>query len=292
MATFANKTFNTASYAAVRPSYPQKLYDLVLAYHQGPRNQCLDLGCGHGIVARQFGKSFTRFLGTDPSPGMIEQARKLTSKTEYPGVEFEVGYAHDDVPIAHGQLDMVTAAESAHWFDYPKLFKLLNQKVRQGGTLAFWGYKDHVFVDLPKSTAVMDKYIYVQDRDKLGPYWPKGREILTDNMRAIKPPETDWADIERIEYEPGTQGKNTGQGTLLMSKSMRVGECKAYFRTWSSYHGWQETHPDKTSRLTGGPGDLIDEMFDEMAAEDEVMRDEEQQIEIEWGSALILARKK
>ncbi|KAF2226188.1 S-adenosyl-L-methionine-dependent methyltransferase [Elsinoe ampelina] len=292
MATFANKTFNTASYAAVRPSYPNKLYDIVLKYHQGPRNQCLDLGCGHGIVARQFGGNFKNFLGTDPSPGMVEQARKLTPQSEYGSASFQVGFAHDDVPIPDGGVDMVTAAEAAHWFDYPKLYKLLNAKVRKGGTLAFWGYKDHVFVDLPKSTAVMDKYVYVQDKDRLGPYWPKGREILTNNMRAIVPPESDWEDLERIEYEPGTNGKNSGEGTLLMSKTLKVGECKAYFRTWSSYHGWQEAHPDMKARNLGGSGDVIDVMFDEMAAEDDIMRDEEQSLNIEWGTALILARKK
>ncbi|PSK33990.1 Ubiquinone biosynthesis O-methyltransferase [Elsinoe australis] len=292
MATFGNKTFNTATYAAVRPSYPQKLYDIILKYHEGPRNTCLDLGCGHGIVARQFGNHFTKFLGTDPSEGMIKQARKLTTEAEYPNASFEVSYAHDDVPFASGSLDMVTAAEASHWFDYPKVFRRLNNKVRKGGTLAWWGYKDHVFVDLPKSTAIMDKYIYVQDKDRLGPYWPKGREILADNMRAIKPPEADWEDIQRIEYEPGTEGRGSGQGELLIGKSMKVGECKAYFRTWSSYHGWQEAHPDMKARNTGGTGDLIDQMFDEMAAEDEIMRDDEKEIEVEWGSALILARKK
>lgn len=275
----------------MRPSYPQKLYDIILAYHQGPRNTCLDLGCGHGIVARQFGNHFKKFLGTDPSDGMIEQARKLTTGAEHPNASFQVGYAQDDIPFTSGSLDMVTAAESSHWFDYPKVFRRLNDKVRKGGTLAWWGYKDHVFVDLPKSTAIMDKYIYVQDKDRLGPYWPKGREILADNMRAIKPPEADWEDIQRLEYEPGTAGRGSGQGELLIGKSMKVGECKAYFRTWSSYHGWQEAHHGMKARNQGGSGDLIDQMFDEMAAVDEIMSNDEKEIEVEWGSALILARK-
>ncbi|KAF2152064.1 putative S-adenosylmethionine-dependent methyltransferase [Myriangium duriaei CBS 260.36] len=292
MATFAKKTFNTASYAAARPSYPQKLYDLILAYHQGPREQCLDLGCGHGIVARQFGSNFSRFLGTDPSEGMIEQARKLTPKAQFPFAEFRVGFAEDDVPIPTGGVDVVTAAQASHWFNQPKLYPLLRDKVRRGGTLAFWGYKDPVFADYPKATAILNDYAYSQDKDKLGSYWPKGREIVQDKLRAIKPPESDWEDIQRTEYEPDTRGVNSGEGTVLMHKRIKVGEYKEYVRTWSPYHGWQETHPDAVARNKGGKGDIADIIFDDLAREDEIMGDEESEIEIEWGSAVILARRR
>lgn len=289
---FSKKTFNAAGYAALRPSYPQKLYDLILKYHQGPKEQCLDLGCGHGIVARQFGRNFTKFLGTDPSEGMIEQARKLTPKSEYPFAEFKVGFAEDDVPIPSGGVDMVTAAQACHWFDQSRIYALLRDKVRQGGTLAFWGYKDHAFVDWPKSSAILDHWTYAQDEDKLGLYWPKGRDILHDQLRQIQPPKSNWEDIQRIEYEPGKNGKATGEGTILMHKRIKVGECKMYMRTWSSFHGWQEAHEGQVARYKGGEGDVVDQLFDVMAKEDEVMADDENELEIEWGSALILARRR
>ncbi|GAM88296.1 hypothetical protein ANO11243_063290 [Dothideomycetidae sp. 11243] len=292
MATFAKKSFNAASYAAARPTYPSKLYEIILKYHRGPKEQCLDLGCGHGVVARQFGSNFSKFLGTDPSEGMIEQARKLTPKTEYPFADFRAGFAEDDVPLPSGSIDMVTAAQACHWFDQSRLFPLLRDKVRQGGTLAFWGYKDHAFVDYPKSTAILDSYTYGDDKDTMGPYWPKGRDILHDQLRAVRPPENDWEDIQRIEYEPGKKGKNSGEGTLLLGKRMKVGECKEYMRTWSSFHGWQETHPGAVARSKGGEGDVVDEVFDKMSKEDEIMGNEDSEIEVEWGSAIILARRK
>ena len=53
MATFAKKTFDTARYAAARPTYPRTLYDLILKYHEGDKrarwNMALDLGCGTGM---------------------------------------------------------------------------------------------------------------------------------------------------------------------------------------------------------------------------------------------------
>jgi len=67
---------------------------------------------------------------------------------------------------------------------------------------------------------------------------------------------------------------------------------KEYVRTWSSYHGWTETHPDQVARSRGGQGDIMDEMFDRIAKAEEAFRDEESQVKIEWGSAVVLARRK
>ncbi len=61
MATFASVTFNTARYAAARPTYPKQLYEFIFDYHRGhPAAQfetAVDLGCGTGkysIVAFRF----------------------------------------------------------------------------------------------------------------------------------------------------------------------------------------------------------------------------------------------
>jgi len=52
MATFGKTTFNTAIYAASRPTYPRQLFDFVFKYHErskGARwNTAVDLGCGTG----------------------------------------------------------------------------------------------------------------------------------------------------------------------------------------------------------------------------------------------------
>ena len=287
----SKKSFNAVNYAAIRPSYPQQLYDTVLKYHRGPKNQGLDLGCGPGQVIRQIGHNFSHFLGTDPSEGMIEQAKKRAPKSEFPFADFQVGFAEDDVPISSGGVDMVTAAQAAHWFDQPRLFSLLADKVRQGGTLAFWGYNDHKFVDYPKSSAFLDDLSYNKDPEKLGPYWPAGRDILSDFLRAEKPPASDLEDITRIEYKPGTNGPNSGTGTKLMGKRLKVGEFKEYMRTWSSFHGWQEAHEGMVAKNKGGKGDVVDQAFEQMALEDPIMGDDENEIEIEWGTAIILARQ-
>jgi len=264
----------------------------VLSYHQGPRNFLLDLGTGHGLVPRQIAASFPKILGTDPSKNMIAQAQKTSSNEGYKHLSFQVAAAEDDLGLEAGSVDMITSGQAAHWFDYPRLFPQLGRVVRKGGTLAFWGYKDHVFVDYPIASEILADYAYANDKHKLGPYWPKGREILQNKLRAVKPPESDWENIQRIEYEPGTQGRQSGQGTFFFSRRLTVGECMGYVRTWSSYHEWATIYKDSVARNEGGKGDVVDQMFDEMAEHHPEMADWEKEIEIEWGSGLILARRK
>ena len=83
---------------------------------------------------------------------------------------------------------------------------------------------------------------------------------------------------------------------MFLNRTIKIGECKSYVRKWSSFHSWQEQHPEQIRREEGGPGDLADEMFDKMLIEDPEWQAEdlweEKEVEIEWASGLLLARRK
>lgn len=289
----SKSSFSAASYATFRPSYPPSLYEKVLEYHRGKRQSCIDLGCGHGVVARAMLQHFDSVLGIDPSGRMIEQAQSSTSSTEYPNVSFREAAAESLPFIANSSVDMVVAGQAAHWFDHAKVFEELARTVKSGGTMAFWGYKDHVFVNSPQASSIMNKYAYDHHPDMLGSYWQQpGRSIVQNLLRDVKPPSNAWEDITRIEYEPGTNGRQSGQGTMFMNASFKIGQCKEYIRTWSSYHSWREAHPKAEGRSRGGTGDVVDELFDEIASTDPAFGSEETLVDIEWGSVLLLARKR
>jgi ubiquinone/menaquinone biosynthesis C-methylase UbiE len=73
---------------------------------------------------------------------MIEQAESSSLKEEYPKLTFRKGSGESLPFVTEGSVDLVVAAQAAHWFDYQKLWPEMNRVVRKGGTLAFWGYKD------------------------------------------------------------------------------------------------------------------------------------------------------
>jgi SAM-dependent methyltransferase len=286
-------TFNAVSYGVFRPTYPPALYNTVLAFHRGSRNLGVDLGCGPGIVPRVLGKEFKHFIGTDPSPNMIQEAKDSTPSSDYPNVEYHVASAESLPFIKDDSVDVVVAAQAAHWFDYARFFPEMKRIVRKGGTLAFWGYKDHVYVGYPEASRMLKEVSYGMDPEKqLGSYWSQpGRSITQNKLRAIKPPENEWDDITRIEYEPGTNGPKSGEGTLFVDKRMTVAQSMDYMRTWSSFHDWEKKHPDDKKRSGGGTGDLIDWIYDDMKKA-EGWTDNNMMLDIEWGSGLLMARKK
>lgn len=289
----SHQTFSTDSYAAFRPTYPDTHYTTILTYHQGPKTQCLDLGCGPGIVTRSISPHFQKVIGIDPSTRMISTARQTTPITSYPNLEFRVSSAESLAFIPDASVDLVVSGQAAHWFDFPRLFAELDRVVRKDGTLAIWGYKDHVFTGYPTATEILQRYAYDQSEGALGNYWTQpGRSIVEGKYRVIKPDEYGWRDLQRIEYEPGVEGSKAEEGALVMTKRLSVEECKRYVRTWSAYHGWLEEHPDKQPRDKGGEGDIFDQIFDEIAEKVPEFRDEKFEVDIEWGTVLIMARKR
>jgi SAM-dependent methyltransferase len=268
----------------------------VLAFHKGPRNLLIDLGSGHGLVARYMSKYFDKVIGTDPSVGMIQEARSRTNKEEYPNVDF-IEASAESLPFAEDySVDMVVAGQAAHWFDFAKVFAEMKRVLKRGGVMAFWGYGDQVMVNYPKATRMITEFYYRPDKRAMGPYWQQpGRSIVQGKLRAIQPPDEEW-EVERVEYEPGTSGPHSGEGNIFMEQRMTVGQNMEYIRTSSSFHGWQEAHPDRKSKSSGGNGDCIDELFEEIAeVEDDWKNDQnwlEKEIALEWGTGLVLARKK
>ena len=222
---------------------------------------------------------------------MIQQARSLSDANK--NITFIQSPAESLPFLQPHSIDLVVAGEAAHWFDPPRLFRELHRVVRPGGSLAFWAYVDPVFVDYPCASAVLQRYAYADDERFLGPYWPRpGRAVLRALLREVRPPESEWADVRRVEYIPKV---NSGDGTKLMEAEVTLGQCMEYVRTWSAYHGWSEAHPDQKRVRDGGDGDVVDRMLHDMAASEEGLRDDpavlDRVVRIEWSTVLILARK-
>jgi trans-aconitate 3-methyltransferase len=296
MTTFAKPTFSAASYAAFRPTYPPALYAHVLAYHRGARATLVDLGTGHGLVARALSPSFRRVLAADPSAGMLAAARAATPAGEYPNVAFRRAAADAGLRAAvfgegaaEEAADMVVAAQAAHWFDFPGAWAHLAAALRAGGTLALWTYKDWVYVGFPRASRILLDWLYGADR--LGPHWEPGRMLVHRNYVDVVPAAGLFEDEERIVYETAEDGVGEGKGECLMKARMSVAQSMDYFRTMSAVHTWQLAHGSPRARKDGGEGDFVDLIYDEMIAA-EGWDVEKTMLDIEWGSAIILARKR
>jgi SAM-dependent methyltransferase len=98
-------------YDRARPRYPGALVDRIVsdAPRSGRNPDILDVGCGTGIVARQFQAAGCRVLGVDPDARMADLARRYGLKIEVSTFE-----AWDSAGRA---FDAVVAGQAWHWVD-------------------------------------------------------------------------------------------------------------------------------------------------------------------------------
>jgi SAM-dependent methyltransferase len=116
-------------YDRARPSYPAALVERVIA--ASPGREVLDVGCGTGIVARQFQAAGCSVLGVEPDARMAGHARQH-------GLEVEVARFEDWDPAGRA-FDAVVAGQAWHWVDPVAGAAKAAQALRPGGRLAvFW----------------------------------------------------------------------------------------------------------------------------------------------------------
>jgi len=81
---------------------------------------------------------------------------------------------------------------------------------------------------------------------------------------------------------------------MFLSKVMRIDECMNFVRNWSSFSAWYDKF-QRTKREAGGDGDVVDEMFDAMVLAEPAWQNDDfwrtKEVEMEWGTGLLLARK-
>lgn len=131
---------DAARYDRARPPYPDALVTRIV--ETSPGTAVLDVGCGTGIVARQFAAAGCTVLGVDPDARMVEFARST-------GVSAEVGTFEEWEPAGR-TYDAVVAGQAWHWVDPVAGAAKAARILRPGGRLAVFG---HAFDAPPTVTA-------------------------------------------------------------------------------------------------------------------------------------------
>ncbi|GAB2806392.1 class I SAM-dependent methyltransferase [Actinoallomurus bryophytorum] len=115
-------------YDRTRPPYPDALVERIVA----PGLDVLDVGCGTGIVARQFQAAGCTVLGVEPDARMADFARRG-------GVEVEVATFEAWDPAGR-DFGAVVAGTAWHWVDPVAGAAKAAQVLRPGGRLAVFGH--------------------------------------------------------------------------------------------------------------------------------------------------------
>lgn len=175
-------------YAAFRPAYPAALFTW-LAQSCAGHETAWDCATGNGQAARGLAPHFREVIATDASAAQIRHAAPS------PGVVYRVGRAESS-GFSHHRVDLVTAAQAAHWFHLPRFYAEVARVLKPGGVLAIWGYGR---LTLPEPLDMPLRRFYA---DTIGPWWPPERTLIDGAYRGLEFPFVEFeAPAFEIEVE-------------------------------------------------------------------------------------------
>lgn len=125
------------NYVRYRPGYPSKVIEL-MKQECGltPESTIADVASGTGIFTRMLLENGNRVFGVEPNPEMRETGKKLLAHC--PRFISVAGTA-EATTLAGNSVDIITAAQAAHWFDREKARHEFSRILKPGGwTVLLW----------------------------------------------------------------------------------------------------------------------------------------------------------
>ncbi|KAI5960381.1 uncharacterized protein KGF55_004673 [Candida pseudojiufengensis] len=300
MSAYSETNFNSQHYDDSRPNYTPQFYKELINYHSekgGEFNLAVDIGCGSGFVTFELIKYFKNVIGTDPSRTMIDQCNKnVTNKNS---IEFLIGTAENQPSkIKPNSVDLITGAECCHWVNHERFYKESARVLKQNGTLAYWFYKDPIFIGYPEANKIYENYTYNSSIEKLGSGYEKwmgnyyqqpGHDYLRSLLKEKSPPNDLYYDVIRHEYIVDRDGvpKNEvdpfkTKTPLFIKKTINMKWFLNYVKSWSAYHAWMKDHGDKY--------DIAEEFINEL--KNKLNWNDDTEIEVIWDTVYTFARKR
>lgn len=165
---------HSQAYQRYRPDYPSALFEWLAAQAPG-RRLALDVGTGNGQAAVALAQHFEVVIGTEPSAAQLAAARP------HPRVTYRQEPA-EAMAAAPASADLVTVAQAAHWFDWPRFTTEAARVLRPGGVIAIWSYGNC------EVTPAIDRLVADFSRDVVGPWWPRERRHVDEAYRGLPLP--------------------------------------------------------------------------------------------------------
>ncbi|MBC8052705.1 MAG: class I SAM-dependent methyltransferase [Sphingobacteriaceae bacterium] len=221
-------------YQKFRPVYPELLYSFLDSKVQ-KFETAWDCGTGNGQVATKLAERFKKVYATDISEKQLDEA---VSKEN---ILYAVSRA-EETDFQDNQFDLITTAQSVHWFDLDHFYKEVTRVAKPNAVIALWGY------NLLRISGEIDKLIDDFYGKTLGDYWDYEREIIENEYKSLPFPFEEF-EVPRFEIVA-----NWDYQQLL-----------GYFNSWSAVQNYIEKNGKN-------PVDLLDKQIQAYWKPDEVKR--------------------
>lgn len=158
-------------YAKYRPDYPAELYSYLATLP--PQRECaLDCATGSGQAAVGLAQHFSQVIGTDGSVAQLQNAQA------HERVRYVANMAEQPAFRDHC-IDLVVAAQAAHWFEHERFYGQVRRILRPGGALAIWT------CGLASISPQIDAVVRDFYSRGVGDYWPPERRYVESAYRTL-----------------------------------------------------------------------------------------------------------
>lgn len=200
VATFAK---NASSYAQFRPRYPEQWYRFLYSLCPG-FSAALDCGTGNGQAAVDLAKRFERVDAIDSS------AEQISNAFRDPRVHYHVSKA-ETFDAGQQRYELVTAAQSLHWFDSKVFFPAIKKLMLPGAVFAAWGYRSFTI------DPILDRLLADAFHEPIDPFWSEANRLCSLGYRTIEFP------FQEVPVPPA-----------CILAPMDKAQLLAFLRTWSA----------------------------------------------------------
>ena len=159
------------AYAGYRPDYPAELFTY-LASLTPQRQVALDCATGSGQAAVGLADHFALVVASDGSVSQLQSAQA------HPHVAYVANLAEQPA-LRDGSVDLVVAAQAAHWFDHERFYPQVKRVLKEGGAVALWTY------GLAQVEPQIDAIVRHFYSDIVGSYWPPERRWVESAYRDL-----------------------------------------------------------------------------------------------------------
>ena len=278
-AVFTKYTPSQATtYTQLRRNYHSSVYQYILDHHTntgGQLSSVLDIGCGPGLATRTLATHFQHATGLDPSPGMIATAQEQGGHAiSGEAITYAVSSAEALADIPNESVDLITAANAAHWFvSMPHFWRRAAEVLKPGGSVALWtsgGIQAHP--SMPNGAKIQEVFDRHRE-EELMPFMSEGNLLVHDGYKGLKMPwdcEPVVAGFEKEEFVRKEWGLDEysyeGQEEDVKRGGIGLGLAEKMFGTGSAVTKWREANPDKVGtdedvvkKLMASIGELLRE---------------------------------
>ncbi|XP_054157376.1 uncharacterized protein LOC128955730 [Oppia nitens] len=193
-------------YAKYRSNVPTVIIDKILDYlgQQIDKNEwdtVVDVGCGSGQGTNGIAPHFKHCYGFDVSAAQI----KVAKESQHPdNVKYEVCPAENLPSIVSNSVQLVTAFEAVHWFDFDNFMAEVSRVLVINGVVALVGYfiPDTIDPDKPDDNRITQLYTDLYLDDRIQPFKNPKLSSLENSYRNFKFPQNyEFLRIDSISTE-------------------------------------------------------------------------------------------